>query len=282
MCLPQHTTDEADILALTLAEVLPEEDEGPPPPWDERGEYRCSNVEVYFQVRGVSVGRWGGGRWWGIQKSEAHRPERGVLSICAHGHNRPRPRTASLLPRAPTSRGWRKPTRSQASAGTTTRGRRTWPGKRSRQSWPAGTCGGIWGRCVGGISVGGGMIWFDGGGPFFGSFIHSFIHRQRKQYWVHVHVGCTLQEMLAHAYVHAYPPVSPVLPPHHLSQSVTQHRYRHRHDRDHVIPATIPTFHVYARTSRAHGDFLERHKGKITPLIPAAAAAAAALGRPSA
>lgn len=38
------------MLALTLAEVLPEADEGPPPPWDARGEYRCSNVEVYFQV----------------------------------------------------------------------------------------------------------------------------------------------------------------------------------------------------------------------------------------
>lgn len=51
-CIPFRTctTDETEMLALTLAEVLPEEDEGPPAPWDERGEYRCSNVEVYFQV----------------------------------------------------------------------------------------------------------------------------------------------------------------------------------------------------------------------------------------
>lgn len=45
------TPDETEMLALTLAEVLPEADEGPPAPWDARGEYRCSNVEVYFQVR---------------------------------------------------------------------------------------------------------------------------------------------------------------------------------------------------------------------------------------
>lgn len=38
------------MLALTLAEVLPEEGDAPPAPWDKRGEYRCSNLEVYFQV----------------------------------------------------------------------------------------------------------------------------------------------------------------------------------------------------------------------------------------
>ena len=39
---------EDDMLALLLAEMLPEE--GPSPPWDASQEYSCSRVEVYFQV----------------------------------------------------------------------------------------------------------------------------------------------------------------------------------------------------------------------------------------
>jgi hypothetical protein len=52
---PQHQVNdfveraaETEMLALLLAEVMPEE--GPPAPWDRQEEYRCSNVEVYFQV----------------------------------------------------------------------------------------------------------------------------------------------------------------------------------------------------------------------------------------
>jgi hypothetical protein len=56
------------------------------------------------------------------------------------------------------------------------------------------------------------------------------------QYWVHVHVGCTLSQVLRHA--------------------------------DHVIPATLPALHVYARDTKAHADFLKQNKGKIRTLNP--------------
>jgi hypothetical protein len=51
-----HTTDfaeavgEGDMLAIQLAEMFPEE--GPFAPWDRERQYRCSQLEVYFQVGG--------------------------------------------------------------------------------------------------------------------------------------------------------------------------------------------------------------------------------------
>lgn len=101
------------MLALTLAEVLPEEDEGPPPPWDARGEYRCSNVEVYFQVRwdlGVlGMCCWGVGVGMGKLTPCASIYGRDLNAIVVPRRPRGTP-AGSSPPRAPTSRGWRRPT----------------------------------------------------------------------------------------------------------------------------------------------------------------------------
>lgn len=43
---------EDDMLALHLADMFPEE--GPPAPWDRNFEFKCSDLEVYFQVSSSS------------------------------------------------------------------------------------------------------------------------------------------------------------------------------------------------------------------------------------
>ena len=61
------------------------------------------------------------------------------------------------------------------------------------------------------------------------------------QFWVNVHVACTVSDIL-----------------------------RHKH---HVVPATLPLLHVFARGSRAHADFLAKNKGRIKSLFPTSAQA---------
>mmetsp|Transcript_2359 Transcript_2359/g.4003 ORF Transcript_2359/g.4003 Transcript_2359/m.4003 type:complete len:165 (+) Transcript_2359:3-497(+) len=46
--VPQMGEDE--MLALRMSQMFPEEGEGDPPGWDTKGEYRCSNLEVYLQT----------------------------------------------------------------------------------------------------------------------------------------------------------------------------------------------------------------------------------------
>ncbi len=55
---PQHTQtdfiqsfDEDDMLAIHLAEMWPEEMAGQLVGWDPKGEYKCSDLEVYVEAR---------------------------------------------------------------------------------------------------------------------------------------------------------------------------------------------------------------------------------------
>jgi hypothetical protein len=58
------------------------------------------------------------------------------------------------------------------------------------------------------------------------------------QYWVQVHVGCTLLQIL-----------------------------QHKH---HVVAATLPALHVFARDTTAHAEFRRANAGKIKELLPKA------------
>jgi hypothetical protein len=62
------------------------------------------------------------------------------------------------------------------------------------------------------------------------------VWRDRGEYWVNIHVACSLMDVLKHP--------------------------------DCVVPATCPTLHVFVRGSQAHQAFMTETEGRIRELLP--------------
>ena len=161
---------EEEMLALTLAVVLPEDEEeeggreGGAAPWDRRGDYKCSQVEIYFQAM-----REGGreGEVLGSEEEYVKSVER-FYGLCGVGGD--------------------DYMREEA--------------REEREE----------------------------------ELAKKNVWRDRGEYWVNVHVACSLMDVLKHG--------------------------------DCVVPATCPTLHVFVRDSEAHQAFLAETAGKIRELLP--------------
>jgi len=161
-----EAVDEEEMLALTLAEVLPEDEEGEggAAPWDKRRDYRCSQVEMYFQAM-----REGGKEVEVLGTEEEYlRSVERFYGLCGVGGD-------------------------------------DYMGEEAREKREE-------------------------------ELEQKNVWKDRGEYWVNVHVACSLMDVLKHP--------------------------------DCVVPATCPTLHVFVRGSQAHQAFLRDTEGRIRDLLP--------------